>query len=218
MSQKKRSSSTPTVNTQPPVTSEALPEVRNAPSASPARRKTPAPKVAAVESSSAPAGPAESLPPEGPPAPPTKKAAPRPRTRKPAQEQPVKAPGVRAKRVMKPSAPSKPPTVAASIAKSVPQSALAGSTAEIAKSDGARLSILMVTPEAHPFAKTGGLAEVAAALPQALVALGHDVTLVLPRYRRVDTSATQASPISFRLGNRPVSLRSSSSSRRPESA
>jgi starch synthase len=64
----------------------------------------------------------------------------------------------------------------------------------------------MVTPEAPPFAKTGGLAEVAAALPQALVALGHGVTLVLPRYRRVDTSATKAIPISFRLGNRPVSL------------
>ena len=55
----------------------------------------------------------------------------------------------------------------------------------------ARLSILMVTPEAHPFAKTGGLAEVAAALPQALAALGHAVTLVMPRYRGIDTAATR---------------------------
>ena len=47
------------------------------------------------------------------------------------------------------------------------------------------LSILMVTPEAHPFAKTGGLAEVAGALPHALERLGHSVTLVLPRYRGV---------------------------------
>ncbi|MDQ3488198.1 MAG: glycogen synthase GlgA [Acidobacteriota bacterium] len=45
------------------------------------------------------------------------------------------------------------------------------------------LRILMVTAEAHPFAKTGGLAEVAAALPAALGRLGHNVTLVLPRYR-----------------------------------
>ena len=45
------------------------------------------------------------------------------------------------------------------------------------------LRILMVTSEAHPFAKTGGLAEVAAALPAALGHLGHTVTLVLPRYR-----------------------------------
>src|SRR5688500_4950635 len=38
------------------------------------------------------------------------------------------------------------------------------------------LRILMVASEAHPFAKTGGLAEVAAALPEALGRLGHQVT------------------------------------------
>jgi starch synthase len=43
--------------------------------------------------------------------------------------------------------------------------------------------ILMVTPEAVPFAKTGGLGDVAGALPLALARLGHDVTIVLPRYR-----------------------------------
>ena len=43
--------------------------------------------------------------------------------------------------------------------------------------------ILMVTPEAVPFAKTGGLGDVAGALPLALARLGHDVTVVLPRYR-----------------------------------
>ena len=41
----------------------------------------------------------------------------------------------------------------------------------------------MVTSEAVPFAKTGGLADVAAALPIELTRLGHDVRLVLPRYR-----------------------------------
>jgi starch synthase len=45
--------------------------------------------------------------------------------------------------------------------------------------------ILMVTSEAVPFAKTGGLGDVAGALPLALARLGHDVTLVLPRYRGV---------------------------------
>jgi starch synthase len=49
----------------------------------------------------------------------------------------------------------------------------------------APLHILMVTPEAHPFAKTGGLAEVTGALPLALARLGHRVTLVVPRYRGV---------------------------------
>jgi starch synthase len=37
-----------------------------------------------------------------------------------------------------------------------------------------------------PFAKTGGLADVAGALPKALARLGHDVRVVLPRYGRVD--------------------------------
>jgi len=45
--------------------------------------------------------------------------------------------------------------------------------------------ILMVTSEAVPFAKTGGLGDVAGALPLALARLGHDVTLVLPRYRGI---------------------------------
>ena len=40
----------------------------------------------------------------------------------------------------------------------------------------------MVTPEASPFAKTGGLAEVLGALPRALAALGEEVAVVLPRY------------------------------------
>ena len=47
------------------------------------------------------------------------------------------------------------------------------------------MRILMVTSEAVPFAKTGGLADVCGALPQALLELGHDVRLVMPRYRQV---------------------------------
>ena len=46
-------------------------------------------------------------------------------------------------------------------------------------------SILVITPEAAPFAKTGGLADVAGALPVALGRLGHRATVVLPRYRGV---------------------------------
>jgi starch synthase len=45
--------------------------------------------------------------------------------------------------------------------------------------------ILMIASEAQPFSKTGGLADVAMALPKALSKLGHDVTLVTPRYRGV---------------------------------
>ena len=47
------------------------------------------------------------------------------------------------------------------------------------------LRILMVASEAQPFSKTGGLADVATSLPRALGRLGHDVTVVTPRYRGV---------------------------------
>jgi starch synthase len=46
--------------------------------------------------------------------------------------------------------------------------------------------VLVVTPEAVPFAKTGGLADVAGALPKALMGMGVDVRLVIPKYRVVD--------------------------------
>ncbi len=45
------------------------------------------------------------------------------------------------------------------------------------------LRILMIASEAQPFSKTGGLADVATALPKALGRLGHDVTVLTPRYR-----------------------------------
>ena len=47
------------------------------------------------------------------------------------------------------------------------------------------MRVLMVASEAVPFAKTGGLADVAGALPGALSRLGCDVTLVMPAYREV---------------------------------
>ena len=57
----------------------------------------------------------------------------------------------------------------------------------------------MISSEAHPFAKTGGLAEVLGALPQALARLGHSVTVVLPRYGTVSAEGTRISH-PFRLG------------------
>ena len=43
----------------------------------------------------------------------------------------------------------------------------------------------MVASEAQPFAKTGGLADVLGALPRALVRVGHEVDVVIPRYRGI---------------------------------
>src|SRR5256885_13213826 len=48
------------------------------------------------------------------------------------------------------------------------------------------LKILLVASEAVPFAKTGGLADVAGGLPRELARLGHSVRLVIPRYGSVD--------------------------------
>ncbi len=45
---------------------------------------------------------------------------------------------------------------------------------------------MFATSEAAPFAKTGGLADVAGSLPRAIASLGHEVSVVMPRYRRVD--------------------------------
>ena len=50
------------------------------------------------------------------------------------------------------------------------------------------LRILFATPEAVPFAKTGGLADVAGALPKFLQPLGCEVILVMPYYRMVKRS------------------------------
>jgi ADP-glucose type glycogen/starch synthase len=47
------------------------------------------------------------------------------------------------------------------------------------------VKILLVSSEVAPFAKTGGLADVAGALPKALRKLGHDVRIVMPAYRGV---------------------------------
>ena len=57
----------------------------------------------------------------------------------------------------------------------------------------------MVTSEATPFAKTGGLADVARALPRALVRLGHGVDVVMPRYRGI-MAGTPAGRLTVSVG------------------
>ena len=45
------------------------------------------------------------------------------------------------------------------------------------------MRIVFVASEGVPFSKTGGLADVVGALPKALARLGHQLEVVLPRYR-----------------------------------
>jgi starch synthase len=55
--------------------------------------------------------------------------------------------------------------------------------------------VLVATAELAPFAKLGGVSDVAASLSKELLRIGHDVRVVLPRYRQVDIG---------RYGLRPV--------------
>src|SRR5271168_3539027 len=64
------------------------------------------------------------------------------------------------------------------------------------------LRILFVASEGLPFSKTGGLADVVEALPKALVAQGHEVAVVLPRYRGTKPSTVVLPSLTIPLANR----------------
>jgi len=61
------------------------------------------------------------------------------------------------------------------------------------------MRVLFVSAEVHPFSKTGGLADVAGALPRALASLGHEVLVVSPWYARL-----RASPPPLWIGDVPA--------------
>src|ERR1700733_6842901 len=52
------------------------------------------------------------------------------------------------------------------------------------------MRVLFVASEGLPFSKTGGLADVIEALPKALAGAGHEVAVILPRYRGTEPNAT----------------------------
>ncbi len=64
------------------------------------------------------------------------------------------------------------------------------------------MKIFVVASECVPFSKTGGLADVVGALPKAMAARGHEVTVFLPRYR-----STQLGPLVFPAVSIPIGRR-----------
>lgn len=73
-----------------------------------------------------------------------------------------------------------------------------------------KYKILFVSSEVVPFVKTGGLADVSAALPQMLAEMGHEVRIVVPKYGAVDErkfkihEVVRLKDILIRIGERDV--------------
>lgn len=61
------------------------------------------------------------------------------------------------------------------------------------------MRILTLASEAAPWVKSGGLGDVAGALPEALSARGHEVHLVLPLYARIDRDRHGIQPAGFHV-------------------
>jgi starch synthase len=64
------------------------------------------------------------------------------------------------------------------------------------------MKILFVASEGLPYSKSGGLADVVEALPKALVELGHEVAVLLPRYRGNKITSTLVSSVTVALGDK----------------
>jgi len=63
------------------------------------------------------------------------------------------------------------------------------------------MKILFVAPEGLPYSKTGGLADVVGALPKALAEAGHQIAVLLPRYRNTKARPPLVSSLSIPLGD-----------------
>jgi starch synthase len=61
------------------------------------------------------------------------------------------------------------------------------------------MKVLLASSEAVPFAKTGGLADVAGALPKALDSIGIDVRLILPKYKGIEEKGLPIDYTNFRV-------------------
>ena len=64
-----------------------------------------------------------------------------------------------------------------------------------------KLKILFVSAEVSPYAKTGGLADVAGSLPKALSAAGNDVRVVMPRYKSIQCNMSYLTDFPVQMDN-----------------
>jgi starch synthase len=99
------------------------------------------------------------------------------------------------------------PPIAAAAAVETPAPSAPEARVRIAERREDALTILMIASEAVPFAKTGGLADVARALPLALGRLGHQVILALPRYRGIGVTRDPLLTLAIQLGQRQHTVR-----------
>jgi starch synthase len=77
----------------------------------------------------------------------------------------------------------------------------------MARMPGVKLSICAIASEVVPFAKTGGLADVASALSRQLTARGHDVRLFVPLYAQMKRDRLDATRVESLRGLRIVTGR-----------
>jgi len=70
-----------------------------------------------------------------------------------------------------------------------------GQAAPVEVPHAQHLKVLVATAELAPFAKLGGVSDVAASLSKELRRLGHDVRVVLPRYRQIDIGRYGLKPV-----------------------
>ncbi len=63
------------------------------------------------------------------------------------------------------------------------------------------MKILFLSSEGLPYSKTGGLADVVQALPKALADMGHEVAVLLPRYRGNKNTSILVSSVTVTMGD-----------------
>jgi starch synthase len=63
-----------------------------------------------------------------------------------------------------------------------------------------KYKIAMIASECFPYVKTGGLADVIGALPQAIKKLGHEVIVILPKYSSINVQQYNLLPLFSQMG------------------